>query len=112
MKRVYIFQETHPEAVNVANSYFRILNNKSKDYITPKLINECVIECGNYEISFLSKRQWEMKLSQDPQSGYLTIPYNRILLSTKNGVKPEQCNLKGLQALLVEDKNNLESGIE
>ena len=57
------------------------------------------------------KRQWELKLSQDPQSGYLTIPYNRFLLSTKNGVKPDQCNLKGLQKLLTEDKKNSESGI-
>lgn len=111
MKRVYIFQETHQDAKDVANTYFKILSKKSQDYNIPELVNENTIKCGNYDIYFLSKRQWELKLSQDPQSGYLTIPYNRFLLSTKNGVKPDQCNLKGLQKLLTEDKKNSESGI-
>lgn len=103
MRNVYICQETHDDAVKLTKVYFNTL--KGKDYYyTPKMSdNKTEISCGSYNIQFLSKRQWAIKESEAPQTGYLTIPYNRILLSL-NGVKKDQCNLKGLQKLLIEDK--------
>lgn len=103
MRNIYILQETHDDAVKLANTYFKILNNKEL-YKTAEKTSDTNIKCGSYEIQFLSRRQWDAKGNTAPQSGYLTIPYNRFLLST-NGVKSENCNLKGLQKLLIDEKS-------
>lgn len=59
------------------------------------------IECGYYHIHFCKEREWEILSTTRPGSSYLTIPFNRLLLS-KNGVKPEQCKLNILFDLIKE----------
>ena len=57
------------------------------------------IECGYYHIHFCKEREWEILSTTRPGSGYLTVPYNRLLLS-KNGVAPEDCKLNTLMELV------------
>ena len=104
MRNVYIMQETSDDAKKVANTYYGILSKNNTVYNTPEKVDDYTIHCGVYEIQFLSKRKWEAKMSSSPQSGYLTIPYNRFLLSP-TGVASSECNLKGLQKLLIQNKN-------
>ena len=58
------------------------------------------IDCGYYHIHFCKEREWEIMSTTKPGCGYLTIPYNRLLLS-KNGVKPDMCKLNNLFAIVV-----------
>ena len=57
------------------------------------------IDCGYYHIHFCKEREWEIMSTTKPGCGYLTIPYNRLLLS-KNGVRPEMCKLNHLFAIV------------
>jgi hypothetical protein len=59
------------------------------------------IECGYYHIHFCKEREWEILTTTKPGTGYLTIPFNRLLLS-KNGVNPYQCKLHDLFNLIKE----------
>ena len=104
MRRIYIFQETSDDAKKIAATYYNSLIRNQKLYNMPRKISDTMIECGRYQIFFLTKRQWQIKMSEAPESGYLTIPYNRFLLSKQGGVPSDQCNLKGLQKLLIDDK--------
>jgi hypothetical protein len=65
------------------------------------------IECGYYNIHFCKEREWEILSTTRPGSGYLTIPYNRLLLSA-NGVKPEDCKLNRLIELAVKSCHDSE----
>jgi len=103
MRNIYIMQETSDDAKKVANTYYGILSKNNSNYKTPEKVDDFTINCGSYQIQFLSKRKWEAKMSSAPQSGYLTIPYNRFLLSP-SGVPNTECNLKGMQNLLIKDK--------
>ena len=106
MRKIFIKQESAEDAKQTAQSYYKILKNSPQLYCTPSLEFEQGITrviCGNYTIDFLSQRQWNMKGSECPKSAYMTIPYNRILLSD-NGVTSDRCKLKELQNLLTRDK--------
>ncbi len=103
MRNIYIMQETSNDAKRVTNTYYSILSKNHTSYKTPEKVDDFTIKVGSYQIQFLSKRKWEALMSSSPQSGYLTIPYNRFLLSP-SGVQSTDCNLKGLQKILIQDK--------
>ena len=68
-----------------------------------KLIGENKIEihCKGYDIKFLDERQWLTYTTTKVGTGYLTIPYNRILISPF-GVPQEDCKLNKLIQLVKE----------
>lgn len=59
------------------------------------------LDAGYYHVHFCKEREWEILSTTRPGSGYLTIPFNRLLLS-KNGVNPEDCKLNTLFELIAE----------
>lgn len=55
--------------------------------------------CNKYDVNFIPENQWEKISITKGGTGYLTIPYNRML-NNPNGVKKEQCNLPSLIKLI------------
>jgi valyl-tRNA synthetase len=70
---------------------------------SPELVGENKIEvtCKGYDIKFLEERQWITYTTTRAGTGYLTIPYNRILISPF-GVAQEDCKLSKLLELIKE----------
>lgn len=57
------------------------------------------IKCKGYDIKFLEERQWLSFTTTKAGTGYLTIPYNRILISP-HGVPQADCKLSRLIELV------------
>ena len=94
MRNVFCKAENPKETIEV---FVKKLREKygipSNKIIVDKKDNN--IDCGYYHIHFCKEREWEILSTTKPGSGYLTVPYNRLLLS-KNGVHPEMCKLNHL----------------
>ena len=95
MRIVYCKSETHDHAIDTSIAFFNLLKKRG---LSPT-IHESIVECNGYRVEFVSKRQFDTLASTKPMSAYLTIPYNRLLLSA-NGVKPEDCKLVKLTRLI------------
>ena len=109
MRNVFCKAENPKETIEVFSKKLRekygIPSNK---IIVDKKNNN--IDCGCYHIHFCKEREWEIMSTTKPGCGYLTIPYNRLLLS-KNGVSPDMCKLNHLFAIVaasVEDEIAIE----
>ena len=56
-------------------------------------------KCNGYDIWFLDEKQWLTFTTTKAGTGYLTIPYNRILISP-HGVPQDDCRLVKLVELV------------
>lgn len=88
--------------IDTARKCAKLLNSKLiENKLDTKIINKSKTEiiCNNYDIKFLTPKQWTELQNIKPGSGYMTIPYDRVLLSLK-GVQKEECKLSNLIELV------------
>ena len=100
MRNVYCKTESIEESKKCARALY---NRFYKLGYNPQYIGENKIElsCKGYDIKFLEDKQWLTFTTTKAGTGYMTIPYNRILISPY-GVKQEECKLGRLLELVRE----------
>lgn len=94
MRNVYCKTDSIIDSKNCARALY---TKFCKLGLNPEYIGENRIEikCNNYDIKFLEEKQWLTYTTTKSGTGYMTIPYNRILISP-NGVAQEDCKLSKL----------------
>ena len=107
MRTVYCKAEDPKQAMNALAKKLRNKYGAVANVIEEKN----TLECGYYTIHFCKEREWEILSTTRTGSGYLTIPYNRLLLS-KNGVRPEDCKLNHLIELIIDSCKHVEDFTE
>ena len=100
MRNVYCKTDSVDDAKSCAKALF---NKLYKMGYNPEFISENRMEvaCKGYDIKFLDEKQWLVYTTTKPGTGYMTIPYNRILISP-HGVQQEDCKLFKLLELIKE----------
>ena len=98
MRNVYCKSESIEDSKKCAKALYMKFNKLG---LNPKMIGESKIEieCKGYDIKFLEEKQWLTYTTTKAGTGYLTIPYNRILISPF-GVSQEECKLSRLIELV------------
>ena len=100
MRNVYCKTDTISESKDCTRALYTKFYKMGLD---PKYEGENGIEisCKGYDIKFLEDKQWLTYTTTRAGTGYITIPYNRILISPF-GVSQEECRLSKLIQLVKE----------
>ena len=98
MRNVYCKTDSVVESKDCARALYTKLHRSgyNPEYIGE---NKIEIQCNGYDIKFLEEKQWLTYTTTRCGTGYLTIPYNRILMSPL-GVAQEDCKLVKLLELI------------
>ena len=98
MRNVYCKTDSIVESKDCT---WALYNKLYKMGLNPKYAkdSEIELECNGYDIKFLEEKQWLVYTTTKAGTGYLTIPYNRILMSPL-GVSQEDCKLGKLLELV------------
>lgn len=98
MRNVYCKTDSIEESKKCAKALY---TRFSKIGLNPELVGESKLEvkCNGYDIKFLEDKQWLTYTTTRSGTGYITIPYNRILISPL-GVPQEECKLGKLIELV------------
>lgn len=100
MRNVYCKTDNISESKDCARALYTKFYSLG---LNPKYEGENRIEltCKGYDIKFLEEKQWLTYTTTKAGTGYMTIPYNRIL-NSPFGVDQADCKLSKLIQLVKE----------
>lgn len=99
MRLVYCKCDDINSAERCAIRLSNILQDKG---LKPIIKEKRIVDCNGYSVEFCNDRIWLTLTSTYGGRGYLTIPYNHILISSRGGVKQEDCTMQNLIRLIEE----------